>query len=124
MGSKSKGRQVKIYHLDGPMFFGNARSIVSEFTPKSDPDEIEIHLRDAQIYDYSAINALNAIAEKYRKEGKSVHLKHITHKSQKLISKAHDLIAHFTYDETSTVEERGDFKLDEAHHYHIQQHPR
>ena len=120
-----KDKDLKIYHLEGPMFFGNARSIVAEFTPETDPDEIEIHLRDAQIYDYSAINALNCIAEKYKKLNKSVHLKHISDSSQKLITKAHDLISHFTYDTVSRAHTHGSFELDERpHHYHIAQYPK
>eukprot|EP01084_Bolivina_argentea_P011036 20619_1 len=54
-------KKIKIYNVEGPIFFGNARSIVSEFTPKTDPNKIEIHLHDEQIYDYSDINALNTI---------------------------------------------------------------
>jgi len=119
-----KGKEMKIYHLEGPLFFGNARSIVAEFTPKEDPHEIEIHLRDAQIYDYSAINALNAIAAKYKKLNKSVHLKHISDSSQKLITKAHDLISHFTYDTVSRAHSHGSFDLSEAHKYHIAQYPK
>eukprot|EP01083_Nonionella_stella_P069051 183803_1 len=115
---------TKIYHLEGPLFFGNAKSVVQHFTPKSDPNDIEIHLRDAQIYDYSAINALNIIAEKYKKRNKSVHLKHISDKSQKLIKKAHNLISHFTYDTIAKVEDHGEVSITQPHHYHAQQYPR
>lgn len=119
-----KNKDLKVYHLEGPMFFGNARRIVAEFTPEEDPEEIEIHLRDAQIYDYSAINALNCIAEKYKKLNKSVHLKHISDSSQKLITKAHDLISHFTYDTVSRAHSQGSFELGSGHQFHIAQYPK
>eukprot|EP01084_Bolivina_argentea_P011035 20618_1 len=122
--NSTKEKEMKIYHLEGPLFFGNARSVVSEFTPKQDPHEVEIHLRDAQIYDYSAINALNTIAEKYKTKGKAVHLRHISDRSQKLITKAHHLVPHFTYDTIATVSNQGKFSLATPHHYHVAQYPK
>eukprot|EP00485_Elphidium_margaritaceum_P001824 CAMPEP_0202696342 /NCGR_PEP_ID=MMETSP1385-20130828/9629_1 /ASSEMBLY_ACC=CAM_ASM_000861 /TAXON_ID=933848 /ORGANISM="Elphidium margaritaceum" /LENGTH=649 /DNA_ID=CAMNT_0049352487 /DNA_START=55 /DNA_END=2004 /DNA_ORIENTATION=+ len=112
---------IKVYRLDGPLFFGNARSFVTEFSPKSDPDTVEIHLRDAYIYDFSAINALNTIGEKYKKLGKSIHLKHIKVKSRKLMSKAHDLLTHFTYDTITEVDTKGDIALHSSYNLNVTQ---
>ncbi len=33
-----------------------------------DPEIIELHLQNCIVYDYTALNALNNIAEKYRKK--------------------------------------------------------
>eukprot|EP00483_Globobulimina_turgida_P011348 UN11370 len=87
-----------VYHFEGPLFFGNCRNLLDYFTPEMDPDVIEIHLRDSYIYDFSAMNALNAIGEEYKTLGKKVHLKHINMKSHRLITKAHSLVKYFTYE--------------------------
>merc|ERR1712228_210317 len=62
-------------------------------------DHIEIHLRDACIYDFSAMNALNTVGEEYDNLGKTVHLRHINNKSHKLIAKANHLVKYFSYDD-------------------------
>ena len=41
---------ILVYHLEGPILF---KTLSQHFTPNKDPNIIEIHLRDANIYDYS-----------------------------------------------------------------------
>ena len=98
-GMKFNSDYILVYHFEGPLFFGNCRNLLKEFDPKNDPDQIEIHLRDACIYDFSAMNALNQVGEEYDKLGKAVHLRHINNKSHKLIAKAHHLVKYFSYDD-------------------------
>ena len=88
----------KIYKLHGPLFFASAQRFVTLFNPKSDPDLIEIHFieNDAFINDHSAMYALNAIGEKYKKYNKKVVVKHLELKSRKLTGKASKLIKHFS----------------------------
>jgi len=113
---------IAIYHFDGPIFFGNCRTLSHYFSPETDPNVIEIHLKDSNIYDYSAMQALNSIAEKYKKINKTVHLRHINLKSHKLISKANNLVKHFTYETYEDVIETkaaGDITLEEPDHLHV-----
>eukprot|EP01084_Bolivina_argentea_P300414 518013_1 len=68
---------VKIYTLEGPLLFSNANKLASIFNWNGDPSIIEVHLQNCIVYDYTALNALNDIAEKYKKQQKQIHLKHI-----------------------------------------------
>ncbi len=104
--------------MEGPLFFGNAQRLGDFFTPKEDPDIIEIHLRDASIFDYSGIEALNTVGEKYHKLGKDVHLKHINKMSEKLIAKAHDLV-NFRYETVMRIEDEGKVSLTTPLHLHV-----
>ena len=58
----------KVYHIRGPLFFASAQNFVTHFTPKDDPDIVEIHFMDssADLNDYSGLHALNVVGEKYR----------------------------------------------------------
>ena len=82
---------------------------------------IEIHLRDASIHDYSGLNAINTIAEKYRNCGKSIELKHMNVKSLKLVTKAAHLInENISYiTEIIELKDKGDIVFSKPEHLHV-----
>ena len=108
-----------IYLIDGALFFGNAHWIRKQFNFKNDPERIEIHLNDAEIMDYSAMQALNFIGEKYKKLGKNVKLKHVNTQSHKLITKAKDLFIHFEYETVTTIKDEGDIHFSTPDRLHV-----
>lgn len=83
---------IKIYRLDGPLFFGSALSFKELFTPKEDPKEIYIDFANSHISDHSAIEAINAITEKYRELGKKIMLKHLSPDCLILLRNAEEII--------------------------------
>jgi SulP family sulfate permease len=83
---------VKVYHLHGPLFFGSIQDFSNEFTPASDPDEVIIDLMDSRVWDHSGIEALSKLAERYRTEGKTLHLQHISANCRDLLKKAGTMI--------------------------------
>eukprot|EP00484_Ammonia_sp_Unknown_P001372 CAMPEP_0197021692 /NCGR_PEP_ID=MMETSP1384-20130603/2630_1 /TAXON_ID=29189 /ORGANISM="Ammonia sp." /LENGTH=788 /DNA_ID=CAMNT_0042449581 /DNA_START=23 /DNA_END=2389 /DNA_ORIENTATION=- len=89
---------VKIYTLEGPLLFSNANQLPSIFNWNGDPEVVEVQLQNCTIYDYTALNALNNVAEKYKKKEKQIHLTSINIKTKKSFEKATSLIPHFTYD--------------------------
>jgi SulP family sulfate permease len=66
----------KVYELEGPIFFGSVRNFKELFSPEKDPDDVVIEFKKARVSDSSAIEALHALAHKYEKLGKKLHLRH------------------------------------------------
>ena len=84
--------EVKVYELDGPLFFGAVTSFKAIFTPADDPDQVLIEFKNCRVYDHSALEAINNICEKYRDLGKTVKLVHLSEKCQKVLGKAEAII--------------------------------
>ena len=82
----------KMYQLHGPLFFASVESFKSLFTPADDPDDVVIDFYYTRVYDQSALEAINALAERYRKLDKRLHLVHLSEECQRLLDKAGDLI--------------------------------
>ncbi|MFK5953042.1 MAG: SulP family inorganic anion transporter [Desulfobacterium sp.] len=78
---------TKVYEIWGPLFFGSTQMFVSKFDIKGDPDTVEIDFIESRVSDYSGIEAISGIVEKYGKEGKKVTLKHLSTDCKKLLNK-------------------------------------
>jgi SulP family sulfate permease len=111
----------KIYLIQGPLFFASAMRFPGLFSPKKDPNDIEIHFSDntTSLHDYSALHALNVVGSAYKKFGKVVKVKHLNAKSVKILSKADQLVRHFDY--VIDEEEVEEVKLSEPYRSHITQ---
>lgn len=79
---------IKHYEIYGPLFFGSTTLFNSKFDVQNDPEEVIIDFKESRIMDQSAIEAINKLAERYQKEGKTIHLRHLSIDCIKLIRKA------------------------------------
>lgn len=79
---------VKHYEIFGPLFFGCIELFNSKFEVANDPKEVIIDFKESRIMDQSAIECINKLAEKYQKNGKSIHLRHLSKDCIRLIKKA------------------------------------
>ncbi len=79
---------VKVYEIWGPLFFGSVQSFNSKFDIQGDPDRIEIDFIESRVSDHSGIEAIFALAEKYREAGKNVKLTHLSPECKTLLYKA------------------------------------
>lgn len=79
---------IKHYEIYGPLFFGSVSLFNSKFDVKEDPDEVIIDFKESRIADQSAIEAINKLAERYDKAGKTIHLRHLSKDCTSLIRKA------------------------------------
>jgi len=82
----------KVYQLHGPLFFASDEAFKSLFTYDDDPDDVVIDFYFSRVYDQSALEAINAVTEKYAQRGKQVHLTHLSEECQALLGKAGDLV--------------------------------
>ena len=75
---------VKHYEIFGPLFFGSTAAFIEKFDLLNDPNEVVIDFKESKVVDMSAIEALNKITEKYHKEGKKLHLRHLSGKTSQI----------------------------------------
>ncbi len=83
---------VKHYEIYGPLFFGSTTIFNAKFDIQNDPDEVIIDFKESRVVDMSAIEALNKLTERYLKQGKIVHLKHLSPDCKRLLKNADKLI--------------------------------
>jgi SulP family sulfate permease len=67
------GSQV-IYSVHGQVFFASSNDLVYQFDYTGDPDKVVIDLSQAHIWDASSVAALDAVATKYARRGKTVEI--------------------------------------------------
>ena len=79
---------IKHYEIFGPLFFGSTALFQSKFDIQNDPDEVIVDFKESRIMDQSAIEAINKLAERYQKNGKTIHLRHLSKDCIKLVKKA------------------------------------
>ncbi len=82
----------KIYELSGPLFFGSIQSFRDLFDPKGDPDDVVIDFKNTRVYDHSGLEAIDALAVRYVKVGKKLHIRHLSPECRKLLHQAEDLV--------------------------------
>nr|WP_154223913.1 SulP family inorganic anion transporter [Marinicella rhabdoformis] len=82
----------KIYMVKGPVFFGSIHNFNDQFNPKTDPQEVIVDFAQARVYDHSGIEALDSLAERYMRNGKNLHYRHLSPECRQLLKKAGNLV--------------------------------
>jgi SulP family sulfate permease len=83
---------VKHYEIYGPLFFASTAAFAEKFSVLNDPPEIIIDFKESRIVDMSGIEALNKLTERYKKVGKTLHLRHLSEGCRKLLKNAESII--------------------------------
>jgi SulP family sulfate permease len=94
----------RIYELKGTLFFASTSNFQNLFNPKDDPEHVVVEFGQAKVMDHSAIEAIDALAERYQKQGKRLHLRHLSPDCAELLRKAGGMV------ESNAVEDP---------HYHL-----
>ena len=76
---------AKVYHVEGPLFFGSAEGFAELFDVKGDPDLVFVDFADSRIADQSALNAIETLAAQYSEAGKEIHLRHLSGDCRRLL---------------------------------------
>ena len=82
----------KLYQVKGTLFFASVTEFQQQFLPLDDPEEVEIDFRDSKLMDHSAIESVNALAERYQRAGKKLKLRHLSPDCLELLDKAKAMI--------------------------------
>ena len=88
----SDDQKEKTYHLNGPLFFGSVSNFLELFDVKNDPRSVIVDFADSRVADHSAIEAISVLTERYVREGKKVHVRHLSRDCRKLLYKAGVLV--------------------------------
>lgn len=83
---------VKHYEVYGPLFFGSVQAFNDKFDILNDPEEVIIDFTESRVVDMSGIEALNKLTERYLKQGKTLHLRHLSKDCRKLLNNADAII--------------------------------
>ena len=82
---------TKVYEIWGPLFFGSIKAFNDKFDVKNDPQSIEIDFVESRVSDHSAIEAISNLVKKYKEEGKTIYLKHLSQDCKILLYKSSPL---------------------------------
>jgi SulP family sulfate permease len=83
---------IKHYEIYGPLFFGSVQAFNDKFDVLNDPEEVIIDFSESRVVDMSGIEALNKLTERYHKQGKKLHLRHLSKDCRRLLSNAEAII--------------------------------
>ena len=78
----------KHYLLTGTLFFGSVQSFQELFSPKEDSNKIYMDFKYAKVCDYSSIEVINTIVDKYGKLDKEVYIKNLSPDCESVVTKA------------------------------------
>ena len=82
----------KIYQMHGPLFFASVTSFRDLFDPANDPDDVVIDFYYTRVLDQSGLEAINALAVRYKNAGKRLHLCHLSAECRSLLANAGSMI--------------------------------
>lgn len=83
---------TKIYEIYGPLFFGSVKAFSEKFDPSKDPEQIIVDFKESRIADMSAIEAINTLTKRYKKQGKYVRLRYLSEDCKRLLANADAII--------------------------------
>lgn len=89
---RTTSAELKEYDVTGTLFFASVAAFGRQFSPMTDPGKVEIDFRNARLIDHSAIEAVNGLAERYRRAGKKLKLRHLSSDCRLLLDNAADMI--------------------------------
>jgi SulP family sulfate permease len=85
-------RGSRVHELNGPLFFGSVKNFLELFNPEDEPNDVIIEFQNSRVADHSAIEAIDTLAERYIRAGKTLHLRHLSEECRQLLKKAGDLV--------------------------------
>ena len=83
---------AKHYEIYGPLFFGSASGFLEMFDVENDPSHVIVDFAESRVVDQSALQAIEALASKYKAVGKQVQLRHLTRDCHRLLTNAGHLM--------------------------------
>lgn len=88
----NNSNDLKIYRLDGPLFFGSSMKFKTFFQADSDPKNVVIDFKKSRVCDHSAIDSIKYIVEQYQQKNKNITIKHLNTECKKLLGKAGNMV--------------------------------
>lgn len=83
---------IKEYYVKGAVFFGSTTKFIELFDYENDPDQVIINFKNSKVFDYTAIDALDKLNDRYEKVGKKIRFKKLSSDCYNLINDASDIL--------------------------------
>jgi len=100
--------EERIYGVEGLLYFGSVREFSDKFQARTDSASIIIDFGNARVCDLSALEAISSLGERYRKIGKTLHVRHLSPDCRKMLENAGTLIdIQVLPDDRCTSQKRG-----------------
>ncbi|MBF0197632.1 MAG: SulP family inorganic anion transporter [Planctomycetes bacterium] len=80
------------YRIIGSLFFGSVRNFHDVFSPQDGPDDVILDFKRTRVCDHSGVEAIHGLTERFRKAGKTLHLRHLSPECSNLLNKMGDLV--------------------------------
>ena len=78
----------KRYRVHGTLFFASVKPFLQRFDAAGDPAQVTLDCQHLSFVDYSAIEALRTLRERYAKAGKHLHVVHLSPRCRQLLRRA------------------------------------
>lgn len=78
---------IKVYNLNGPLFFGTTTQFSTLFDVKHDPAETVVDFTDCRVCDHSALEAIQNLIQRYGDAKKSLSLRRLSKDCVELLRK-------------------------------------
>ena len=88
----SDDAHARVYRVEGLLYFGSVRDFAEKFQPGADPARVVLDFHEARVCDLSGLEALQALATRYRKVGKTLEVRHLSPDCGRMLARAGDLI--------------------------------
>lgn len=83
---------LKVYTLEGPLFFGSVSSFKELFDIANDPKDVVIDFTNSRVCDHSALEALNNITERYAEVDTKLHLMNLSKECSQLLARMDNVV--------------------------------
>ena len=81
-----------VYEVQGPLFFGSVDGFTELFNVDADPETVIVDFAGSRVADQSALQAIEAVAQKYEEAGKKIMLRHLSRDCHRLLANAGHLM--------------------------------
>jgi len=78
----------KLYRVHGTLFFASTTAFLNLFDAAGDPPQVTLDCRHLSFVDYSAIEALHTLRQRYQRAGKHLRVVHLSERCKQLLRRA------------------------------------
>ncbi|CAE7246842.1 ybaR [Symbiodinium natans] len=117
---------VKVYDVHGTLFFGSTSHFLELFDEDKDPDDVRLVFETGHVADFSAVQALNKLGERYGSVRKRLTLQQLMPKTHRVLSRAQGLLVEeitLSLDREEVLPARETASAVVATHLHIERIP-
>jgi len=84
---------AKHYKISGYLFFASVHNFLGSFAVKADPQQVYLDFQHSRVMDHSGLEAVNTLTERYLKQGKTLHLYHLSPECEKMLNRAEGIVS-------------------------------